>query len=159
MTILATIMSLAMIIDLILLLISPKFYCSIGIPIKAVTIPNSGTRTMTGLKAGLISNFNGYKYWNDDNAIWFRTKFNLLTLYTVGFLSITKGLVVKEGENYKCLHVMNLSTSFALLSFLLLPFFYTIDFIGIIFLCILGLIMVGFTLYRNKQFNEMTELI
>jgi len=159
MTLLFIIISITIVIDFIMLLLFPQFYSYIGIPIKTITVSGYGIRTMSAVKAGFLSNFNTFKFWNDDNCIWFRTKFNLLNIYTIGFLSITKGIIVKEGDKYKCSHVMNLSTCLFILLFSITPFFVAIDSLGIVFLILISIGLVGFTLYRNKQFNEMIKFI
>jgi hypothetical protein len=146
-------------IDLIITTIMPKFYTVIGIPIAIRKFTAADSRVLPLKKGMLISGHGQFKFFDDGTDIWFRTKFNIGILYSLAFLSITKGIIRKKDSEIHCYHVINLTTVLAIVLFALLPLYYPIDTIGMVFLVILAAGLLAVTFFRNGQFTSMIDTL
>jgi|GEM_PF-2435930 len=147
-----------MLIDFMLLLIMPKFYFKIGIPIykqsailsKKVPIRDLGK--YFGFTEKLV-------YKVKDDIIIFRTRFNYLNLYKLNVLSIVKGEAKINNGEINIIQRVNLSSLFLLLYFVYITLIQNIGIFYkvIIFIAILVIAFIGylFLMVRNVEIEKV----
>jgi hypothetical protein len=136
----------------------PKFYFNIGIPIYNETIEIKSGKGIddVGVFVGLADKL---KYKTDGDTLLYRSKFSLINLYTIGFVSIIKGTLCLENNKLKIVQRMNLTTVYLILLMIYILFTQNIDLMGnLISIAVIVLILLFYTV-RNKEIREIQNEI
>jgi hypothetical protein len=147
-------------IDLIFSLVFPHFYVKIGIPVIKKNIKTEKvidkSQKIIALKTIYLDKFHCK---TDNNNLWFRTKYNLINLYSLAILFSLKGEIEFCDDRIKLsVYISNYNIIFLLLLIGCL-FLVKLDSIGIIMLIVFTIILIGITLIRILTFNKTIKEI
>lgn len=149
-----SILSVLCLLDLFLLKVMPKFYFSIGIPIYNGVVEIKGNKTLKEIGAYVAAS-GDLVYKISNSKLIFRTKFTLLNLYTIGFLSIIKGdIKLFEGKAH-IIQRVNLTTIYFFILMIFVCVTEKIDIIGYIILAVFILIAFVSHLTKIRQIKEV----
>jgi hypothetical protein len=145
--------------DIILTLVLPKFYASIGIPLKWLTMPAGNLADMTALKTKLAAQFEVYAFRGDDEGVWYRNKYRFFSWRRFTTFAATKVIITREGGDLRCRHVLGLSEILLLLLIASVMITDASFAYGWIVIGVVALATFGMAFFKNREFKQVLEAV
>lgn len=142
------------IIDLSLITLMPRFYINFGIPLYVKTVPLKAGKGLEDI-TGFVRLTEGLKYKVEGDSIIYRTKFNIIHLYTLLFISIVKGELSLKENKLKIVQRMNLTTTFFICFMIYIALTQELDNFGKISMIAVTAVIIAVQILRNNGIREI----
>jgi hypothetical protein len=150
------VVSILCVIDFVLLLIMPRLYFKIGVPIYNKTVEVSEGKSIDDVGT-LVGIADRWKYRIENNIILYRTQFNFLNLYTFRSFSIIKGEFCLRNNRLEIVQRMNLTTVYFICLMIYTVFTQEIDQFGKVAAIIFAVLLVWLHITRNNEIKEIAN--